>query len=153
MALVVKENVNDVEGESYASVAYADAYFTRRPNPRWTGSVEAKEGALIAATEYVAGRWGRSYTDAVYAAETVPADLQKATVEYAVRALYGPLIPDPVVGDNGLAQVLKRKKTGPLEKEWETVGNKSNPTLFRSYPSADIWMLSIVKTATDRVFR
>ena len=154
MPLVVKATVSDAAGDSYTSVAYADGYFLARPNVKWTAAnLTLKEGALIAATDYIMSRWGRSFIDDVYSALTVPVQLQRATAEYAVRALSGPLIPDPVVGANGLGQVLKRKKTGPLEKEWETVGSASRPSLFRAYPSADILMVPLVKTATDRVFR
>lgn len=153
MAFVVKETVNDTDGNSYTSLEYAEAYFVDRPNAKWTGSDAVKRAALIAATDYAAGRWGRSYTDDVYAALAVPDLLQRAAAEYAVRALQGPLIPDPVVGDNGLGQVLKRKKTGPLEKEWEVVGDASRPGVYRSYPSADILMAQLIKSASDRVYR
>lgn len=153
MAFVVKETVQDAAGNSFASLEYAEAYFVDRPNPKWTGTDPAKRAALIAATDYIVGRWGRSYTDDVYSALAVPDQLQKAAVEYAVRALHGPLIPDPVVGDNGLGQVLKRRKTGPLEKEWQTVGDARRPSLYRSYPSADLLMAPLIKSVSDRVYR
>lgn len=153
MAFLVKTTVAALTGNSYISVEAADAYFADRPNPSWAGTSGQKQAALIAATDYIANRWGRAFTDEVLEDVGIPVQLQNATAEYAARARVAPLIPDPVVGDNGLGQVLKRKKTGPLEKEWETVGNASRPSLYRSYPSADILMVPLVKTATDRVFR
>jgi len=154
MAFVVKATVLDEDGNSYAAVDTTDAYFADRPNAAWTAATSGqKQTALIAATDYISGRWAAAFTDDVKESLTIPVGLTKAVAEYAVRALSAPLIPDPVVGDNGLGQVLKRKKTGPLEKEWETVGNASRPSMYRSYPSADILMVPLVKIATDRVIR
>jgi hypothetical protein len=155
MTFLVKENVLDADGNSYVSLADADSYFADRVNAKWSVASDLeKKAALISATDYIVGRWGASFTDAVTESETIPLQLEKATSEYAVRALAGPLIPDPVVDNNGFAQVLTRKKTGPLEKEFQVVGNVRYPTVYRSYPSADLMMVPMLKLSqTNRVYR
>lgn len=153
MALAVKTTTIG-EGDSFTSVETADAYFAKRLNARWASAdQEDKEAALIAATDYIRLRFQSSFLLAVLEAEEVPTDLQYATAEYALRALDAPLLPDPVLGDNGLGTVLKKKKIGPIEKEYEVVGNAGKPRLYRSYPSADALIQGLLVPVTNRVIR
>ena len=111
------ENGTGVTGaNSYVSVAYADAYFTDRANGAWAAN-ENKEGCLISATDYIekvfARRfigemanaafslsWPRNGADP-YASNVIPDRLMKAACEYALRAINGKLMPDPVYQDSG----------------------------------------------------
>lgn len=153
MAFAVRPTVTG-EGNSLLSVEGADAYFGDRPGTKWDTAVPAKkQAALIAATDYIDLRFTARFMGAVIAAEEVPFLLQSATAEYAVRALDGPLVPDPKVGDNGLGTVLTRKKIGPIEKEYAIVGNAGKPETFRSYPSADGMIARLLRPSGNRVIR
>jgi hypothetical protein len=153
MALAVKTTTTG-EGDSFTSVETADAYFAKRLNTKWQAAGQpAKEAALIVATDYIKHRFLASFLVAVIEAEEVPFDLQHATAEYALRALDGPLLPDPVLGDNGLGTVLKKKKIGPIEKEYEIVGNAGKPSLYRSYPTADALIAGLLRPVSNRVTR
>ena len=153
MAFEVKATVTG-EGNSYTSVAYADAYFADRGVTAWTGVNTAKEGALIRATDYLEGRFGGRFTCEVLEAEEVPDQLQKATCEYAVRALTAALAPDPVIGASGIVTVATRKKVGPLETESEAIqtGPGSTMLYFRPYPAADMLLHGLLYS-TNRVIR
>lgn len=53
MTLVMEDGNGLPTANSYANVAYADAYFTLRGITAWTGSDAVKEAALIRATDYI----------------------------------------------------------------------------------------------------
>jgi hypothetical protein len=67
----------------------------------------------------------------------LPVALEKATAEYAVRALASPLQPDPTISDSGKAITRSREKVGPLETEFEYEDGGSVSNLTRPYPAAD----------------
>lgn len=50
MTLIVETGAGLAISESYASVAYADDYFTARNNANWDGNNAHKEGLLRIAT-------------------------------------------------------------------------------------------------------
>ncbi len=53
MTLVMEDGNGLPDANSYANVAYADAYFTARAITAWTGADAVKEAALIRATDYI----------------------------------------------------------------------------------------------------
>lgn len=53
MALVMEDGNGLPTANSYADVTYADEYFTTRGIAAWTGTNDAKEQALIRATDYI----------------------------------------------------------------------------------------------------
>ena len=72
-------------------------------------------------------------------------NLKKAIAEYALRALTTVLAPDPIVDSNGLITVLTKKQLGPLQKQYDYVGNpKATPSLLRNYPAADMLLTGLV---------
>lgn len=147
----VKATVNG-EGNSYADVEFANSYFADRNNAAWTGTDTAKQGALVQATDYIQGRFSRRFSDETLEATSIPSDLQKATAEYALRALTGQLAPDPTVDASGVGVVKTRKKLGPLETEFQIVGSGRVST-FRSYPAADLLIVGLLNTGGNRVYR
>lgn len=82
----------------------------------------------------------------------IPAKLQQATAEYALRVLTAALMPDPTVDATGKAVTLKREKVGPIDvtTQFEEGGGASN--VIRSYPAADRLLSEYVK-AGGRVLR
>lgn len=161
MAFVVENGTGVANANSYTDVAFADAYFQDRPNAIWTAATTVeKETSLIKATDYMElrfrDRWkGILSIDATtlsfprdylynrkgelidFITDGIPTDIQKATVEYALRALSADLLPDPTVAESG--QAIKRTfdKVGPIETEVEFEGSSARPDLIRPYPTAD----------------
>lgn len=134
MPLVVEDGTGITGANSYASVEFADAYFAERGNVVWEAieSTSDKERYLIQATDYIELVFGRRFigdmvaTDQAlswpryyaspYSHTVIPIVLQKATAEYALRAIDGPLLPDLTVDANGFASVVTKKVVGPIEK-------------------------------------
>ena len=158
MAFTVEDGTGLPDANSYVDVDFADSYFQERGITAWTGGDEAKQAWLIQATDYIeqvfawrfvgvkmteeqglawprrgaVSREGVQLTDGV-----MPVALLRATCQYALRAVTGPLMPDPVVDATGFAVVTTRKKVGPIEKEFRVMGSGGAPILVRSYPAAD----------------
>lgn len=168
MAFVVEDGTGLPDANSYAEVAYADEYFLERGITAWTGEDEAKQGWLIQATDYIeqvygarfvgermtaeqALSWPRRYAIArdgtQLANNIVPLSLVRACCQYALRAISGPLMPDPAMDATGFSVVTTRKKVGPIEKEFRVMGSSGSPILIRSYPAADTLMTSLLAYA------
>jgi hypothetical protein len=148
------------DGNALADVAFADAYFTERGITAWTGA--SKESWLIQATDYMDGRFGLRWTDDVLDGTSdfplvdggsVPVKMARACCEYALRAISGPLAPDPVVDGSGARVVMTRKKLGPMEKEFQIVGPNVTPSTFKSYPAADMLLKGMLKPVSNRTYR
>jgi hypothetical protein len=174
MAFTVEDGTGVVGANSYSSIAFADAYFADRDNEVWAAipSDDLKEGYLIRATDYIEnffGRrfvgemiatdqalsWPRKCADPPYPDDVIPLRLQKACAEYALRAIDGPLAPDPTVDATGFSVVIKKKVVGPIEKDFMVQGTSSRPSLVRSYPEADALMVPLLRPGTGgtRVIR
>lgn len=143
---------------SYTTVEFADEYFADRAIGEWTGAESAKESALILATDYIDKRfsfigcpisedqplkWPRSGTGK--ATDSIPIEVQKATVEYALRALAAPLAPDPVSDETGRSVTGTRSKVGPIEEE-VTYTEGSVQRIYKNYPAADAYLRGLVVT-------
>jgi hypothetical protein len=169
MSLVVEDGTGLVNAESYISVTDADAYHTNRGHTGWTGSTGTKEIALRKATEYIDSRWGgrfkgeKEFPDTPQALEFprlciegyggIPVCLQRATAEYALRALTAELAPDPVIDASGLSIVGSRKKVGPIETEttFASQGPGSSVQLLRPYPTADMLLRPVLLSSNSLV--
>lgn len=164
MGFIVEDGTGVTGATSYATVDFADDYFADRNITAWAGNGTAKEAALILATDYLDNRftfigdkvefdqaleWPRTGTP--YDA-AVPIDLQKACVEYALRALSSTLAPDPVTDDSGRATTMKRSKVGPIEKETQYAEGGAM-RIYKSYPSADAYLKGLVIVASRRAIR
>lgn len=135
MTLIVEDGSIVPGAESYATVAFANAYFTGRGNAAWAAIVSEgdKEIALRKATDYMlavyrdmwAGQrvselqaldWPRYdvYRDNqryLVPSDSVPLEVQKACCELAVRTTTGDLIVDQTAS-------IIREKIGPIETEY-----------------------------------
>lgn len=160
MALVVEDGTGLTDSESYVSVAAADAYFAGVGNTSWPGLTETqKEQCLRVATDYIdrrfsyygcrkqssqAHEWPRypNYRDNT----PMPAELIKATCEYAVRAAQSPLDPDPEYVDSGQPVLETETEIGGAIKERVRYqAGAFAPQLFRNYPAADGYLLKFVE--------
>ena len=191
------EDGTGVEGaNSYITTAFADTYHSDRQNTIWAAASTAdKEGALIRASEYIDKRFARKFKgyrekrlqglewprlDALdgdlYLFEGIPSQLQKATAEYALRALsLKTLAPDPGLGFNtrdttgsGTTESAKNAsgimtKVGPVEKEVRYGSSSSQNDYSRlsgsslvsgyqipSYPEADLWIEELIESSSSR---
>jgi hypothetical protein len=142
---------------AYVDVAYVDTHHADRGNSAWTDfTTPEKQSAIIRASEYIDKRFGLRFVglrktkgqglewprlDAFDAdgfllsgTDDLPRNLEKATAEYALRALIcGVLAPDPILPvpkqdmtdstgtrdtDVVTGEVTrKRDRVGPLEEE------------------------------------
>lgn len=141
MALITEDGTAKADAESLASVAFADTHHANRGNTAWAGLTTAsKEAALRKATDHIGAvyglRWdGRRVSDtqaldwprydvpkregaysriaAYYVSNQVPAAVQRACAELALRASAGDLAPDQ-------GQAIKRKRVeGAVEVEYQ----------------------------------
>ncbi len=173
MAFVVEDGSGVTGANSYASVEFADAYFGDRGNAVWDAIADLtdKEKYLIQATDYIEAVYARRFMGEMVATDqalswpryyadphlytSIPLRLQKATCEYALRAIDGPLLPDPKIDPTGFSSVVTKKVVGPIEKEFTVMGSSGRPMLVRPYPAADAlmaWLLAI-GTGGNRVTR
>ena len=173
MAFTVEDGTGVANANSYASVEFADAYFADRGNAVWAAIADPadKQGYLVRATDYIENIYARRFIgDMVstaqalswprvnadpYTSNVIPLTLQKAAVEYALRAIDGPLMPDPKVDPTGFSVVTTAKKVGPIEKDFRISRPSGRPILVRSYPAADAYMTSLLLPGTggNRVTR
>lgn len=160
MAFVYEDGTGKADANSFASVAFADAYFADRSIATWTGTDAEKQACLVKATDYIEGRFGLRFKgeketelQALAFPRTgvsgMPVNLLKATSEYALRAKAAALAPDPKMDASGLAIVGIKKKVGPIETDTQfaTSGSGSVPATFRPYPSADMLLAGLINSS------
>lgn len=155
MAFVVEDGTGLPDANAGASLAEVDAYHSTRGNAAWTGSDDVKQQAIIRATDYIelidsskfrgcpefevqrlsfprlylVDRYGRSITG-------IPEKYKNAIAEYALRALSGSLLQDPVTDERGLLVTSFSEEIGPI-KEATTYAVQA---LTQSYPAADLYL-------------
>lgn len=160
MAFTVEDGTGLTDSNAYVSVEFVDGYHSDRGNTKWTGSTGLKQSAIIRATEYIDKRFGRkfrgfrdhreqalewprldAYSDAGYdytGIDAVPRALQKATAEYALRALLlGELAPDapsmvPPQNNASGSETETDVVTGEITRKKEVVGPIEEETEYRT---------------------
>ena len=160
MAFVVEDGTGKSDANSYASVAYADAYFADRGIALWVGTPQEKETYLIRATDYIDGRFASYFkgqqlytSDPIQALQFprdmfvgMPATLLKATCEYALRAIGSTLAPDPTYDPSGMQVASNKTKVGPIETEVSFAAGSGNVReTIRSYPAADMLIKPLLR--------
>lgn len=170
MAFVVEDGTGIPGANSYASVEFADGYFEDRNVVKWAQASQVqKQAALIRATDYINSlpvAWAAEQTYAHQELKfprgkgvtTLPTNLKRAVVLYALRALKADLLPDPVVDASGLRVTEITKKAEGVEKSVKyadpSSGSGGDLQLFRNYPEADTLLGALVApTRTGRVIR
>ena len=175
MPFVVEDGTGLPNSNSYASVAFADAYFAERGNHKWCNiDIDKKQTLLIQGTDYIELRWAsqfrgckavedqalafpRSYTRFAYEPDDLPLAIQKATAEYALRANDGPLAPDLLTDESGFAIQRRKEKVGPIEEEVEFAtgqnGSMQRQTAWRVYPAVDYLLVPFLAATSGRVIR
>ncbi len=141
MALITEDGTAKADAESLASVAFADTHHANRGNTAWAAlTTAAKEAALRKATDHIGAVYGQrwagcrvtddqaldwprydvpkrdgaySQVPGYYVSDQVPAAVQRACVELALRTSAGDLAPDQ-------GQAVKRKRVeGAVEVEYQ----------------------------------
>lgn len=134
MALIVEDGTFVAGAESYASVAYADTYWSNRADTVWSAADTAdKEAALRKATQYLdatfmwvgviadtdqALNWPRSGAEDREGRDLVnevPVLVKNATVEFAKAALSESILTDVTRDDQ-----IDRVKAGSVEVEFSS---------------------------------
>lgn len=173
--MVVEDGTGIDNANSYASVEFADTYFTNRLNLTWAElSDQRKASLLIMATDYIDTRWGpylageiafedqallfpRVCMPACAGDAAMPKKLLIATVEYALRANDGPLAPDIESDASGFAIQRRKERVGPIEEEVEFAtgqnGSRQLQTVWKVYPAVDMLMQCFIKSRRGRVIR
>lgn len=171
MAFTVEDGTGLAAANAYISAAFADTYFLDRGNATWAAVATSalKEEAIVRATDYLDKRFGIRFkgvkqssdqglewprAGAVdndgYVFDDVPRNLEKATAEYALRALSATLAPD----NSNAGVKITRKKVGPIETESElstpSSGTLVAPSSIPEYPEADLWVQELLKAGTER---
>ena len=178
MAFVEEDGTGLSTSNSYVSVSFADTYFSDRGNATWAAATTGdKQAALVKATDYIDKLFGpkfrgfkQSQSQALewprigaldnddyllngVSLDAIPRALQKATCEYAVRALSATLAPD----NSNVGVNVTRNKVGPIETEQElqTSGGTGvvSPSSLPDYPEAALWMQELLKTRVNRQLR
>ena len=170
-----------MDANSYASLAYADAYHLDRGTITWVGSIALRQAALVRATDYIDKRFGQiflgyrqsssqglewprlgAYDRDDLPLNGIPVNLQKATVEYALRALSGDaltdLAPDPEDSDAAGTVISKKERVGPIE-EYTSYGTSSSRSgvsglvsvaNIPEYPAADLMLAKLTRSSNNR---
>lgn len=196
MAFIQETGAGIANANAYIDDTFADTYHTDRGHTAWLFSdtaglvaitVAQKQAAIIRATDHIDRVYGvlfKGYkqTDAQglkwprsgaqgpngYMLNQVPAQLQKATAEYALRALlYGVLTPDPppkgprqdltqgsslaVYGEGEGEIISSREKVGPLETEVRY--NPATSGSLAAHPAADMYLRDLIVSRNTEVIR
>jgi hypothetical protein len=196
MAFTLEDGTGVAGSNGYIDDTFADTYHTDRGQTAWlftdaAGAVAvtlgAKQAAIIRATDHIDRvygslfkgykgtdaqglRWPRTgaYGPDGYILSDVPAQLQMATAEYALRALlYGSLTPDPppkgprqdfVQGADiplygeGEGEILSvREKVGPLETEARY--NPATSGSLARHPAADMYLRDLLLSRNSEIVR
>lgn len=172
MALILETGAGLSNSNSYASYAAALAYWADRGFVP-TQTQPQIEQALIRGCDHLDQRFRwKGYrlltTQAlewprygVYDREgcllldpaVLPAELVKANIELAQRALLADLSPDPEVDATGVAVVKSRDKVGPIEVEREFTGATAGNSFFPAYPEVVALLRYLVLPKTGSVHR
>lgn len=136
MALTVEDGTGLSNADALASLAYVDAYHLARGNSTWTGTDAAKEEAIRRASEFltnsyrwkgypVNGRdqaqaWPRTYVEDAQGysvpSDEVPAEVQKACAEIALREL---VTPGQMSPDYTPSERVKSERFGSVSFEYD----------------------------------
>lgn len=156
MAIIVEDGTGLATAESYCTTLFATQYFKQRGmGTTWDSlDIVRKEQLLRQATDYIELRFSARFRG-VRSTSTqalsfprdrnpvLPMNLLRATAEYALRALSGPLVADPTTDASGLQVKSYTKKLGPLEKTFEY--DTTSASLFKPYPAADMLLKSLLR--------
>lgn len=158
MTMNVQDETGLVTGaNSYLSLADFETYHEDRGNSLGSATDDQKEQALIRATDYVDRRFsyvGRKLNGRLQVTQWprveaydcdrqhisgIPAEVESATAEYALRALSGDsLAPDPTYDTTGAVVQSRREKVDVIEEQ-TTYSTGASAATFKMprYPLAD----------------
>jgi len=173
MAFTVEDETGLINANSFADVAFADAYFSERGVSGWSGTTTEKQQALVKATDYIETRYAGMFGGIIEFPETpqalsfprvqlydqndlavtgVPTKLKQATCEYALRAMSVTLLADPAIDKSGTAVKERSSKTGPLEEK-VVYASVSGSVSIPDYPAADNLLRFFLQSRDGEVIR
>lgn len=165
---VAEDGTGVIDANSYCTVAYANDYFTERANLTWDDAfTDAKETALIKATDYIEMRFANKFKDSILfpttpqalsfprtGKVTMPVNLLRATCEYALRALSAELTSD--ISNDLVKDVTTERVIGPI-RTVDSVTHSGNyvqsKKTFNRYPAADGLIRTLLKSGSGGLIR
>lgn len=172
MALILQDDTGTVAGaNAYIDDTFLVAYLTDR-GITLTATSGEQQDAIVRATDYMDGRFGRQYVgckttleqttswprldavnrDGFDVSAVLPLDLKEACAEYTYAAISDPDLLKPIPQSTTTQVITKeRKKVGPLEKEFEFA--ESTVRKLPSYPAADNLLRNLLKLNSSAVIR
>lgn len=155
MAFIVEDGTGIIDANAYITTDFLKDYLKERGRTTTKGTSDL-QAAIIQATDYIEVNYKTRFKGSIEFPDTpqalswprinvydannllvsgIPSNLERATAEYADRALTSLLQPDPEIGDQGQALKSYKDKVGPIEEEREFFSSIQKTK--RSYPAAD----------------
>lgn len=168
MAFVVEDGTVVPDANAYITAVFANTYFADRGIDAWGAlSTDNKQQAIVQATSYIDARWFNVFRGTLVsetqplsfprryltADSVMPIPLLKATAEYALRASIAPLAPDITYDETNRLYTKKVEEVGPIKEEYSFTGSDSQPSRWRAYPAADIFIASLLRLASNSLVR
>jgi hypothetical protein len=165
---VAEDGTGLIDANSYCTVSFANDYFTERGNLTWDDAfTDAKEVALIKATDYIELRFANKFKDSTLFPDTpqalsfprtgkiaIPVQLLRATCEYALRALSAELTAD--ISNDLVVDTTTERVIGPI-KTVDSISHAGNDVqykkTFNRYPAADSLIKQLLKISSGGVVR
>ena len=164
MALIVEDGTGLANAQSYISTADADTYHSARGNSDWAAAdIADKEAALVKASEYLDGKYGKRWIGIRYSStqaldwprdgaydergvsiDGVPSKLTAAAAVVALKVIQGEDI-NPDLERGGRIQT---DKTGPLTTVYEA---GASPVTV--YTAVNRLLVALLKPAGLKVVR
>lgn len=174
MAFLLEDGTGIAGANAYIAIAFADAYFLDRQVSGWDGDTTQKNAAIIKATDWVEKRFGRKFRgDKASSAQglqwprdnacddagnewlLVPAPLEQAVAEYALRAIAADLVDDPTLGAGTTGPLTYDRKrvegAVEVEKRYAETGQQRginsalvNESGIPEYPAADLLLTELL---------
>lgn len=168
MAFVVEDGTGLESANSYASVEFADSYFSETGRTaQWGNDTPSKQIAAILATQYMDLIFGEfligyraiktpmqslqfprieAYDSEGIEVTGVPLLWKKACCEYALIARTTPLIPVPSSDKSGNLLSEETTIVGPITKTKKYLGSGNN--VIKSYPIPDSMVISFLRKSS-----
>lgn len=161
MTIVVEDGTGLADAQSYVSIAYVDTYAAQRNNANWTGDNAKKEGAVIAATQFLDAtfKFNGSLSSTAQALSFprtdiydkegrllsgVPERVKQACAELAMVAIVQSLITSPETA----AVKRERSKVGDIEKEVEFAITSGSSSDASPAPMVDRLLSDLINTGS-----
>jgi len=167
MAFIPEDGTGLSNSNVYVTIAYADAYFKERIIAAWDDLFsDVKQSSLIKATDYIELRYSTRFKNTKLFPDiqalsfprtgkiAIPANLLKATCEYALRASVGELTTD-IINTNPINSRVLNRVEGAVTTETEISypSNYQQQSTYLRIPAADGLIATLITGNQGGVIR